>query len=278
MVQVDETANRVLPEWELVPIAGRIGVEVRHADLRQQLTARDCEQLHQLIATHGVVVFSGQSLDNEAHRELARQLGQPKLPPDYIPTLANQGFPEISVISTENGVAYTSDQWHSDVTWMTNPPRYSILNMILSPPVGGDTMWSSQIVAYEHLSSQLQQLLTGMTASHQLPRTADRSSVHPVVCVHPLTGKKALFINSVFTRQICELRQSESDSLLALLYEHTTRPEWVCRWRWSVGDLAIWDNHFVQHYAINDYGPATRRIHRIEVEGQPPIGAKAAWA
>jgi taurine dioxygenase len=134
-------------------------------------------------------------------------------------------------------------------------------------------MWSSQVVAYERLSSPLRELLMGMTARHEISVAADRSSVHPVVCTHPVTGKMALFINSVFTRRICELGESESDSMLAFLNGHAVQPEWVCRWHWSVGDLAVWDNHFVQHYAINDYGPSARRIHRIEIEGQPPIPA-----
>jgi taurine dioxygenase len=99
------------------------------------------------------------------------------------------------------------------------------------------------------------------------------STVHPVVCVHPLTGKRALFANSVFTKRICELEKPESDALLAFLFAHAVQPEIVCRWRWSAGDLAIWDNQFVQHYAIADYAPSARRIHRIELEGTAPISA-----
>ena len=110
MAQTAEKSKTVFEGWELVPIAGNVGVEVRHADLRQPLTPRECEHLHELIAFNGVVIFPCQSLDNDAHLELAKQFGRPKLPPDYLPSLAEHGYPEISVTSTENGVAYTSDR------------------------------------------------------------------------------------------------------------------------------------------------------------------------
>jgi taurine dioxygenase len=259
--------------WALAPLAGLIGLEVRNADLRVPLMVTEVDRLHRLLADHGVVIFSDQKLDDAAHLGLAKQLGTPRPPASYLPSLAKEGFPDICVISTENGFAYMTDQWHSDVTWMDKPSRYSILHMQTAPAAGGDTMWSSQIQAYERLSNPLQDLLVRLTAVHEIPSQDGMSTVHPVVCVHPLTGKRALFVNSVFTKRICELEKSESDALLAFLYAHAVQPEIVCRWRWSAGDLAIWDNQFVQHYAIADYGPSARRIHRIELEGTAPISA-----
>ena len=215
-----------------------------------------------------------QDIGPAEHVALANALGEIKLPPDYFPeTLREMGFPEIGVISTENQLAYLTDLWHTDVTWLPNPPRYSILHMKQPPPAGGDTLWSSQYAAYEWLSEPMQQFLEHLTACHQLPGDPDRASNHPVVCRNPASGRKALFVNSVFTTRINGLTDGESAALLSYLNAHTVRPEFICRWRWTEGDVAIWDNHYVQHYAVADYRPHARRIHRIEVVGEPPIAA-----
>ena len=202
-------------------------------------------------------------------------LGRPKLPPEYIPTLAADGHPEICVLSTDNQLAYASSLWHSDVTWAERPPKYSILHMQVSPAVGGDTMWSSQHVAFETLSAPMQAFLESLTAHHQHPIDAGIGADHPLVCRHPVTGRKALFCNRTFTEKINELEPHESTAVLAMLYAHAARPEFSCRWRWTNGDVAIWDNHFVQHYALGDFGAAARKIHRIEIEGEPPIPARS---
>ena len=221
----------------------------------------------------GVVFFRGQHLTVEGHAALALALGQPKLPPDYIPTLGDDGHPEICVLSTENQLAYASSLWHSDVTWSPRPPKYSILHMQISPAIGGDTMWSSQHVAFETLSAPMQAFLEPLTARHQHPIDPTIGADHPLVCRHPVTDRKALFCNRTFTRSINELESGESDAVLAMLYAHAARPEFSCRWRWTDGDIAIWDNHFVQHYALGDFGSAARKIHRIEIEGAPPVPA-----
>jgi taurine dioxygenase len=256
--------------WQTRPIAGRVGLEIQGADLARELGPEAVEGLHQLVARYGVVIFTDQHVREYDHLRLARQLGVPKLPPDYLPSLAASGFPEISVISTDNGFAAMTDQWHTDVTWLPNPPRYSILHMQDAPAAGGDTMWASQIVACERLSGSMRRFLVSLTAAHGLPIGGGPSATHPVICRHPLTGGHGLFVNSTFTRRICELTSDESNAVLQFLFVHSTAPEGVCRWRWSNGDIAIWDNHFVQHYAINDYGPAKRAIHRIEIVGEPP--------
>jgi taurine dioxygenase len=259
--------------WQIEPVAGLVGSCVTGASLLDPLADEQVTALRALIADSGVVVFPRQNLDEAGHVRLARLLGTPKPPPEYIPSLADAGYPEISVISTANGLAYTSDRWHSDVTWMPNPPQYSILHMRQRPLAGGDTMWSSQVVAYERLSDPLRTMLTGLTAVHRLPNGSGISAIHPIVVEHPLTCRRALFINSVFTERVCELNERESAVLLGFLFEHTTQPEWTCRWQWSEGDVAMWDNHFVQHYAINDYGSAPRTINRIETDGPRPLSA-----
>jgi taurine dioxygenase len=247
---------------------------VRGVDLGHSLSAVVTDALPVLLAERGVLVFPGQDIGPAEHLAFARQMGEIKPPPDYFPEgLGAQGFPEIGVISTDNGLAYRSDQWHADVTWMANPPQYSVLHMQVSPAAGGDTLWSSQLAAYDWLSEPMKAFLGPLTAHHSAPSDPDLGHDHPVVTRHPRTGRKALFVNSVFTRRINELAPGESDAVLKYLFSRAAQPELTCRWRWTEGDVAIWDNHFVQHYAVGDYHPATRRIHRVEIVGEPPLAA-----
>jgi taurine dioxygenase len=256
------------------PIGGLLGTEIRGVDLSAPLSAESVDAIRAELTAHGVVVFPNQHAGPEHHRALAESLGEIKFPADYLESLRDQGYPEITVISTDNGFAYLTDQWHADVTWMVNPPRYSILHMQIVPPAGGDTLWSSQYAAYDYLSEPMKQFLEPLTVRHQLPGMPDRFADHPVVCVNPISGRKALFVNKVFSTKINELQQEESDAVLAYLVAHSVRPEFICRWRWHEGDVAIWDNHYVQHYAVADYRPHARKIHRIEIEGEPLVGAR----
>lgn len=256
------------------PISGLIGAELPGIDLSEPLTDDIVSVIRDALTEHSVVVFPRQKIGEAEHVALANALGEIKYPPDYFPeTLRDRGFPEISVISTENELSKLTDMWHADVTWLPNPPRYSILHMQLPAPAGGDTLWSSQYAAYEWLSEPMQQFLETLTVRHQLPFMPDFAADHPVVCRNPVSGRKALFVNKVFALRINELSEGESEALLAYLVAHSTRPEFICRWRWTQGDVAIWDNHYVQHYAVSDYAPHPRKIHRIEVVGEPPIAA-----
>lgn len=262
-------------QFEVRPIAGRIGAEIRGVDLREPLDGDVLQALRTVLAERGVVVFTGQQAERAHHRAFARRLGEVRMPPDYMNTLVDDGLPEVAVLSTENGYGPLADRWHADVTWAPDPPRYSVLHMQQVPETGGDTMWASQIDAYDRLSTAMKQFIEPLTAEHGLP-SRSASATHPVVHRHPGTGRRALFVNPVFTQRIVELSEAESDATLQLLYRTITVPEAMCRWRWSVGDIAVWDNHFVLHYAIHDYGQASRMIHRIEVESHPPIPAGAA--
>ncbi len=253
------------------PVSGLIGAELPDVDLRHPLSDDAVAGIRDALTEHSVVFFPRQDIGPAEHVALATALGDIKLPPEYLETLREQGFPEVAVISTENQLAYTTDRWHADVTWMPNPPRYSILHMRQLPPAGGDTLWSSQYAAFEWLSESMKSFLEPLTARLQLPFSPDHATDHPVVCVNPVSGRKALFVNSVFTIWINELTEGESGSLLSYLAAHSVRPEFICRWRWTEGDVAIWDNHYVQHYAVADYRPHARTIHRIEVVGEPLV-------
>ncbi len=253
------------------PITGRVGAVVDTIDLRDELSDVQVKELHELIAERGIVIIAGQDVGPHGHRQLARQLGDIKMPPDYFPTLQDDGFPEIGVIDSTgpNG----ADTWHTDVPVEPAPPRYSILHFQHGPESGGDTMWASQVAAYQRLSPAMREFLTPLTAEFiRVTKIRDRSAIHPIVQRHPVTGELALYVSPANTSRIIELEPAESDAVLALLFERVLQPESICRWRWTPGDIGIWDNHFVLHYAIGDYDER-RLIHRIEIEGETPIPA-----
>lgn len=160
------------------------------------------------------------------------------------------------------------------------------------PAYGGDTLWASGIAAYEALSAPLQQLLAGLTATHDFTKsfplerfgttpedlarweTARRNNPplsHPVIRTHPVSKRKALFVNEGFTTRINELSEAESEAILKLLFAHATRPEFTIRWRWQENDVAFWDNRVTQHYAVDDYRPARRVMHRATILGDAPF-------
>ncbi len=196
-------------------------------------------------------------------------------PHQHLANLESEGFREISVIGTDNGSAYQANRWHCDVAWRAAPSRFSILHMQVLPSAGGDTLWSNQYAALDALSAPIREALYGLTATHRIsPRPDASEATHPLVIRHPETGREALFVNDLFTSHINELSADESEALLRLLVSVSIRPEFTVRRRWQVGDIAIWDNHFVQHNAIYDYGDEPRRIHRIEVAPEAPVPAR----
>jgi taurine dioxygenase len=246
-----------------------VGAAIGGIDLREALDAEQVEQLHWLLAERGVVIFTDQKLDPIGHRTFAEQLGRIRMPPEYFPTLLDAGYPEIGVLDSKPGGA-RAPYWHADVTWSEQPPRYSVLHMRVSPNAGGDTMWASLIEGYEQLSAPLRRFIEPFVAEHAL---GERSASHPVVHRHPVTGRLALSVNPLWTRRILGLDDKESQAVLSLLYAKILQPESTCRWQWHDGDIGIWDNHFVLHYAVDDYGDAPRVVHRIEIEGEALIPA-----
>ena len=196
------------------------------------------------------------------------------------------------VIDTHEGFLPDNDNWHTDVTFSQTPPAAGLLAAKQLPSSGGDTLWSNSIAAYDALSAPLKTLLDGLTAEHSVSKSFpasrwgkdpafkeryDRAVAkyppvnHPVVRTHPVTGKKALFVNEGFTTRINELSDRESDHLLAFLYSHISRAEFTLRWNWKVNDLAFWDNRITQHYAVADYLPERRIMHRATVNGDKPF-------
>jgi taurine dioxygenase len=256
------------------PISGALGAEIRGVDL-EHLTDDAFTRLRELLLRHLVLFFpEAQGLSPLAHKDFGRRFGELEVHP-FLPKL--DGHDEIVVLDSDQGAK--ADVWHTDVTFSPSPPIASILQIVRCPPSGGDTMWSNQYLAYEALSAPLRELLDGLTAVHVFahPDGSYRSEAeHPVVRTHPVTGRRSLYVNRMFTRRIPQLRQEESDLLLGHLFTVSERPERVCRFRWSPGAIAWWDNRATQHYAINDY--TERRIgQRVTILGDDPQGEPPRW-
>lgn len=285
--------------FEVVPLSGSIGAELRGLDLRRDLDDETVAAIRSVWLDRKVVFFPGQHLTPEEHLTFAKRFGTPTEGHPVIPGL--KGNPEVFEIdysaprelyANYGDVARRTRglDWHTDVTFVERPPIGSILRAVVVPPAGGDTLFSDQVAAYESLSASLQAFLEDLTATHdgraafqgvldQVGEgawegeavTALEPVVHPVVRTHPETGKRSLFVNPGFTSHINELSRSESDALLGFLYEHSVRPEHVVRRHWSPGDIGFWDNRVTQHAVVGDYGDAHRVIQRVTLKGERPV-------
>lgn len=260
---------------DVCPISGALGAEIRGVDL-ENLTEETFDQLHALLLEHLVLFFpDAAGLTPQAHKAFGRRLGELEVHP-FLPKLDDHD--EIVVLDSDQGAK--ADVWHTDVTFSASPPIASILQIIQCPPRGGDTMWSNQYLAYEALSAPIRELLDGLTARHvfAVPGGSYRSEAeHPVVRTHPETGRRSLYVNRMFTTRIPQLRRDESDQLLGLLFATSERPEHVCRFHWTPGAIAWWDNRATQHCAVNDY--TARRIgQRVTILGDKPQGNEPRWS
>jgi taurine dioxygenase len=255
-------------------IAAALGAEIEGIDLRA--INSDCErEIRSLLTEFQVLVFPGQSLAPEDLVRFARCFGNPRQHP-VVPHI--EGYPEVIEIRNFGKGVTLNEHWHSDVTFEERPPMVTLLHALEVPEVGGDTQFSDQYQAWETLSDGLKRMLTPLRALHSgdlLARAMGRSeaphALHPVARTHPDTGSKALYVCQAFTRHFEDTSAEESRPLLQYLYEHAARPEFTARHQWKVGDLVIWDNRCVQHYAIHDHGDAARVLHRVTVEGERPI-------
>jgi alpha-ketoglutarate-dependent taurine dioxygenase len=287
------------PELDVRRLSGAIGAEIRGVDLTADLAEATVADIRTLLLRHKVVFFPGQRLTPSTHLAFAARFGEVTPAHPVIPGI--DGHPEVFEIdytksrelyATYGDVAARRSSgvsWHTDVTFVERPPLGSILNAVVIPPAGGDTMWSNQVGAYESLSPALQRFLDGLTAVHDgraqfgelLRRRGEgswegevydqlRPVVHPVVRTHPETGERALFVNAGFTSHIVELSRDESDHLLAYLHAHSTKPEHTVRYHWSAGDVAFWDNRATQHAVVGDFDGQHRVIQRVTLRGERP--------
>ena len=256
-------SQTVPSSWEVTRLAGALGAEIRGPDVSNP-TDEDLAAIRALLLEHLVIFLPEQAPSPEAHiafgRHFGRLEGHPNLsgdsnlPPEIFQLKASAG-----------GVA---DEWHTDLTFQEKPALMSILHMVTCPETGGDTLWTSLYQAYEELSEPMKHLCDGLSALHDaLPHNhPEKMAIHPVVRVHPETGKKVLYVNEHFTRRIVELNATESDAMLGHLTHWVSNPRFTVRYNWKPGTIGIWDNRCTQHFVLNDFA-GERVIQRVTVVG-----------
>lgn len=260
--------------WHVTRLAGALGAEVSGVNLANP-SAGDIDAIRSLLLEHLVLFFPNQVISVDEHVALGRHFGELEGHPNLKnPFTEHEELFELA--ATQGGVA---DEWHTDITFREEPALMSILHLVKCPPVGGDTMWASLYAAYEELSPPMQELCDGLTALHDaLPHNhPEQMAVHPVVRVHPETGRKALYVNEHFTRRIVEMNATESEVLLGYLTKWVANPRFTVRYRWAEGTVAIWDNRCTQHFVLNDF-QGERVIQRVTVMGDRPEGNPPRWA
>jgi len=272
---------------DIEPLTPNIGAEVRGVDLASELDGTVIAELRQALLEHLVLVFREQDLTPESHIAFARRFGRIKAPPV---ATAHGGPPEVNVIDQTDPSGEGADNWHADNTYTATPPMGSLLRVIRLPRLGGDTGFASMYAAYDALSSPMRELCDELSAVHDVTRSLTKAIArghssanlaelqkklppveHPVVVVHPETGRRALFVNVNSTVRVVGMSEAESEMLLRFLFEHTKKPEFQVRLRWDTRSLVFLDNRCTQHYAVADYRER-RILHRVAVEGDRPIG------
>ena len=271
---------------EVCPITPTIGAEVRGVDLRGPLAEAEVRMIKQALTEHLVLFFRDQDITKAQHIAFGRCFGELCFPP----FMTQHGDdPEILVIDQERPQGDGTDVWHSDNTFMADPPLGSILRAIQLPGAGGDTCFASAFAAYDALSDPIKDLLEELHAVHDLTRTLERANSaghtnvdvaatlaksppveHPVIRTHPDSGRKALFVNANSTTRILELSERENALLLPFLCDHIRSPEFQCRFQWEPNSIAFWDNRSAQHLAVADYHER-RVMHRVTIQGDRPF-------
>ena len=274
--------------YEVEHLSGALGAIIHGIDLDRSLESREIEFLRTAINDFEVIFFRNQPINPNAHVRFACYFGVPQIHEAY----GNlDGYPEITILENSRAKPSKIEAWHSDMTFKKCPPSGSVLHGLIIPERGGDTMFASMSAAFEGLSDKMQSFLSGLIAVHDFsfgfkesldePGGRERLSdmiqnnppvEHPVIRTHPETGKKGIFVNSLFTLKIKGMKQKESLFLLRFLYDHLTLPEFTCRFKWEKDSIAFWDNRITQHKPVNDYWPADRLMHRVTIEdGGVPV-------
>lgn len=274
----------------VTPLSPAIGAIVYGVNLSQPLTSDVESRLRELLLLHQVLFFRNQTITPRQQRNFAQHFGPLHLHPIY-PTVTDA--PEIIVLDTEQNDLKDNALWHTDVTFSQTPPLGAVLAARHLPPAGGDTLWASATAAYDALSDGMKLRLEHLTALHDFTHSFPLSRFgrtqaekqkwlrtreqlppveHPVIRIHPETNKRAIFVNEGFTTEICGLEIEESAALLRFLFQHLSKPEFSVRWTWQEGDVAFWDNRATQHYAVDDYRPHRRIMHRATILGDRPFG------
>ncbi|MDQ0930871.1 TauD/TfdA dioxygenase family protein [Streptomyces turgidiscabies] len=273
---------------DIQKVTANIGARVFGVDISKPLDEEQVATLREALNVHKALVFDDVNLDDEGQQAFVRHFGELTTAHPTVPSV--DGEANILPVDSERGRA--ANHWHTDVTFVLNPPQASTLRSITVPPYGGETLIASSAAAYRDLPEPLRHLADNLWAEHtndydyavpdealdeqQAAQRAQFTSIgfrtaHPVVRVHPLTGERGLFIGG-FAQRIVGLSVTESRRILDLLQAYVTRPENILRHRWSPDQLVLFDNRITQHYAIDNYNGLPRRLHRVTIAGDIPVG------
>ncbi len=286
-----QTVKHATATLEVQPVAGALGAAITGIDLAAVTDAEQLEGLRQALADHLVVFLPDQHLSLDDLERVTDLLGGPDVTP-YVQPVEGRPY-VIRVIKEPGDVLNFANAWHTDLSYLPEPPSYTLLHARDVPPAGGDTIWANQYLAYERLSGGLKRALGGLEAVHSagmaygtgglLDKVKDLTSMaiapspdayaertHPVVLDHPVTRRPALYVNPVYTTRFAGWSQAESSGLLEHLYRHATTENLTFRLRWEEGTLGIWDNRCTLHNALNDYSGVRREMFRTSVKGSPP--------
>lgn len=273
----------------ITPLSPALGAQISGIDLTREISREERDAVEQALLQHQVLFFREQPLNPQQQADFAARFGDLHIHPIY-PNVPQT--PQVLVLDTAVTDVRDNAVWHTDVTFLPTPAMGAVLSAKQLPAYGGDTLWASGIAACAALSAPLRQLLDGLTATHDFTKSfplerfgntpedlarweaARRNNPplsHPVIRTHPVSGRKSLFVSEGFTTRINELGEAESEAILKLLFAHATRPEFTIRWRWQQDDVAFWDNRVTQHYAVDDYRPQRRVMHRATILGDKPF-------
>lgn len=270
---------------EILPVTPTIGAEIRGVDLAKPLSRETADAIRDALHAHLVLFFRDQRLSEADHIAFARHFGEIQVPP--LKTKYHD-HPEINVLDQVSPRGDGADNWHADHTYTARPALGSILRAVKVPRFGGDTAFASMYAAYDALSEPMRRMLDGLTAVHDITRSATRGIRaghvtqslgeiqrrlppvrHPVIRTHPVTKRKLVFVNANSTTRIRELPDAESEAILRFLFEHVRTPEFQVRFRWDEESLVFLDNRCAQHYAVPDYDER-RILHRVTIAGDAP--------
>ncbi|MEQ8655372.1 MAG: TauD/TfdA family dioxygenase [Kiloniellales bacterium] len=288
-----------MADLAIEPLVGALGARVLGLDLKKDLRGSTLTAVRAAWLQHLILVFPDQQLTPDQQVEAASKIGRPCVNP-FVPGLADHPVVIPIVKEPQDRLSFGTG-WHSDQTFESVPPMASLLYMKETPPRGGDTLWANMYAAFEALSPAMQTMLEGLVGEHdagdsygpradyavrdgnlhsmkiKVSEAAEVAARHPVVCRHPETDRRFLFVNSVFTKRLAGFTEAESQALLGFLFRHQKSPEFMVRHRWTVGDVVLWDNRCTQHSAINDYQGYRREAHRVTIANEPAEWAKV-WA
>ena len=271
-------------EYNLEQITPTIGAEISNIDLSQDLSEEKLDQIYQDLIDYKVIFFRNQEISPKNHIALAKSFGEIEPPHPVYPHVKD--FPEIVLLENDANNPPDTDEWHTDVTFKSDPAFASILYSKIIPPSGGDTLWCSLSAIYEALPDDTKKYLETLRAVHDMgsfrnnfidddnEKSAQNvnegfqkfgNAIHPIVKVHPISKNKLLYINPGFTSQIVGMNMTDSNNLLTYLFNFMNKPEFQIRFKWSANTIAIWDNRCTMHYAIGDYMPHHRQMNRITV-------------